>query len=234
LVGRFDSGRSDWSAWRAKRVEGAKSPMGKLALVQTTWLPLDAKFDEKLARLDHPETVVATAIERRDFAGNLLAQGYRLWDSNSEAIQNFIGIETFDFDANWIIQGRFTAYEGSQPIAFEFIKDNGGTRDLAVPGVIEATVDGVSYRLHAFDDEGQLILPFADLTNSLETYGPGRFLIVDHIPGIEDVVLDFNRAFVPPCAFSNHFNCPLPPTENRLKIAIRAGEKRPLFKNQAK
>lgn len=234
MVGKFDSGRSDWSAWRAKRVEGAKSPMGKLALVQTTWLPLDAKFDEQVATLDQPESVVATEIERRDFAGNLLAHGYRLWDSNSEAIQNFIGIETFDFDAKWIIQGKFKAYDGSKPISFEFIKDNGGTRDLAVPGVMEVSIEGVEYRLHAFDDEGQLILPFADLTNSVETYGPGRFLLVDHIPGVEDIVLDFNRAFAPPCAFSNHFNCPLPPAENRLNIAVRAGEKRPLFKNPTK
>jgi uncharacterized protein (DUF1684 family) len=234
LVSKFDSARADWSAWRAKRVEGAKSPMGKLALIQTTWLPQDANFDDKLATLDHPSTVKATEIERRDFHGKLIAHGYRLWDSNSEALQNFIGIETFDFDPKWIIEGKFQPFEGSQPIAFEFIKDNGGTRDLAVPGEIVAEIDGVEYRLHAFDDEGQLILPFADLTNGGETYTPGRFLLIDHIPGIEDVVIDFNRAFVPPCGFSSHFNCPLPPPGNRLSVAVRAGEKRPLFKNQVK
>ncbi|MBC7464236.1 MAG: DUF1684 domain-containing protein [Actinobacteria bacterium] len=234
MVSKFDSSRADWSAWRASRVEGAKSPLGKLALVQTTWLPEDAIFDPRKATLDQPTTVTATEIERRDFDGNLLAHGYRLWDSNSEAIQNFIGIETFDFDAKWIIEGKFKAYENSKPIAFEFIKDNGGTRDLAVPGVIEATIEGVEYRLFAFDDDGQLILPFTDLTNSVETYESGRFLLVDHIAGIEYVVLDFNRAFAPPCAFSNHFNCPLAPAGNRIGIAVRAGEKRPLFKNQVK
>lgn len=205
-----------------------------MALIQTTWLPEGAEFDEKIATLDHPKTVTATENVRRDFAGNPVARGYRLWDSNSEGLRNFIGIETFDFDAEWIIAASYRAFPERQPVAFEFIKDNGGTRDLAVPGEVTATIDGVEYCLHAFDDDGQLILPFADLTNSAETYGPGRFVLVDHIPGIQDVVLDFNRAFLPPCAFSNHFNCPLPPPQNRLAIAVRAGEKRPLFKNQAR
>lgn len=232
MVSKFDSTRADWSAWRAKRVEGAKSPGGKLALIQTTWLPEGADFDEKIATLDHPKTVSATENIRRDFEGNLIARGYRLWDSNSEAIQNFIGIETFDFDPEWIIEASFTSYPEKQPVAFEFIKDNGGTRDLAVPGEITATIKGIEYRLHAFDDDGQLILPFADLTNSTETYGPGRFLLVDYIPGLQNIILDFNRAFVPPCAFSNHYNCPLPLPENRLSVPVRAGEKRPLFKIQ--
>ena len=234
MVSKFDSARADWSAWRAKRVEGAKSPGGKLALIQTTWLPDGAEFDENIATLDHPETVTATENVRRDFAGNIIAYGYRLWDSNSEGVQNFIGIETFDFDPKWIIDASFHAFTERQPVAFELIKDNGGTRDLAVTGEIYVEIGGVEYQLHAFDDDGQLILVFADLTNSSETYGPGRFLLVDHIPGIQNVVLDFNRAFLPPCAFSNHYNCPLPPLENRLAVAVRAGEKRPLFKNQVK
>ena len=230
LVSPFESAVTDWNEWRAERVAAAKSPEGKLALIQTTWLPEGANFDENLATLDHSKTVKATKLTRTDFSGTVIARGYRLWDSNSEAIQNFLGIGTFNFDPEWIIEGVFTPFENDKPVPFEFIKDNGGRRDLAVPGEIVATIDGDEYCFLGFDDDGQIIVPFSDLTNQSETYGTGRFLLVDRILGLSYVVLDFNRAFAPPCAFSPHFNCPLPLPQNRVRVAIRAGEKRPLFK----
>ena len=234
MVSPFESAVTDWNEWRSERVAAAKRPEGKLALIQTTWLPEGAIFDEQVATLDHPRNVKATKLTRTDFDGNIVAHGYHLWDSNSEAIQNFLGIGTFNFDPDWIIEGVFTPFQDYKPVPFEFIRDNGGTRDLAVSGEIIASIDGDEYRFLGFDDDGQIIVPFSDLTNQSETYGPGRFLLVDQIAGLSYVVLDFNRAFAPPCAFSPHFNCPLPLLENRVRVAIRAGEKRPLFKNQLK
>jgi len=89
--------------------------------------------------------------------------------------------------------------------------------------------------LHAFKDDQELLLVFGDATNKLDdsrkTYGSGRFLFVkfDENSG-NKVVLDFNRAFVPPCGFSNQFNCPMPPLNNKIATAIFAGEKNPIFK----
>jgi hypothetical protein len=72
---------------------------------------------------------------------------------------------------------------------------------------------------------GTLFLAFADGTSARETYGAGRYLDVKKVVGAATVELDFNKAYNPYCAYADHFSCPLPPRENILDIAIRAGEK---------
>jgi uncharacterized protein len=72
---------------------------------------------------------------------------------------------------------------------------------------------------------GKLFLAFADKTSSNETYGAGRYLDLKKIPGATSIVLDFNKAYNPYCAYTDNFSCPFPPKENILNIAIRAGEK---------
>ena len=88
-------------------------------------------------------------------------------------------------------------------------------------------VDGTEFRLTPVLEEGEsnLFFVFADATNRTETYGAGRFLYAQP-PKEGRVVLDFNRAYNPPCAFSPYATCPLPPKQNRLSIPIAAGEKR--------
>ena len=75
------------------------------------------------------------------------------------------------------------------------------------------------------EGEDQLFFIFADQTNKTDTYGAGRFLYAK-MPQDGKVVLDFNRAYNPPCAFSHFATCPLPPRENRLPLRVEAGEKR--------
>jgi Uncharacterized conserved protein len=72
---------------------------------------------------------------------------------------------------------------------------------------------------------GTLFLPFADETSADETYGAGRYLDLKKTPGASTMVLDFNKAYNPYCAYSDNFSCPFPPKENILKVAIKAGEK---------
>lgn len=72
---------------------------------------------------------------------------------------------------------------------------------------------------------GSLFLAFADETSANKTYGAGRYLDVKKIPGATSIQLDFNKAYNPYCAYTDHYSCPFPPRENILKIAIRAGEK---------
>ena len=102
-----------------------------------------------------------------------------------------------------------------------------------VPGVAEFTLDGKTYRLEPIlesPDDKDLFFILRDTTSKSETYGAGRFLytpLPDHgltQPG--EVVLDFNRAENPPCAYTPYATCPLPPPQNRLPIAIPAGQQR--------
>ena len=75
-----------------------------------------------------------------------------------------------------------------------------------------------------YEYAGFLFLPFKDLTNGKETYGGGRFMDI-LIPDTDKIILDFNKAYNPYCAFSHRYSCPLPPFENWLKTEIPAGEK---------
>jgi len=72
---------------------------------------------------------------------------------------------------------------------------------------------------------GKLFVAFGDETSAAESYGAGRYLDVNKVPGSSTIVLDFNKAYNPFCAYNNTYSCPFPPPENLLKIAIRAGEK---------
>jgi len=74
--------------------------------------------------------------------------------------------------------------------------------------------------------KGSLFLAFADSTSANETYGGGRYLDVKKVPGASTVVLDFNEAYNPYCAYAENYSCPFPPKENILSVAIRAGEKK--------
>ncbi len=221
-----------WEKWHADRLASVTSASGNLALIQTTWFEDDERYEPARLLAGLPDSVIVTELKRLDFNGNVLATGYRLWDAQSPAIQNFQVIETYEFDPNWLIKGTFRAFSENQPVPFEYLRDNGGTRDLAVPGEIEVVIADQTYRLNAFDDDGHLLLVFGDPTNKTETYGSGRFLFVDHTPGVDHVTLDFNRAFVPPCGFSIHYNCPMPPAQNRIQVPVRVGEKNPVFASQ--
>lgn len=158
-------------------------------------------------------------------------EGYalRVWDAQSEGIQNFGGIAVFPYNPEWVITGTFTEIPGGLAVGFEHLKDNGKTRDEVVPGEITFTKDGVDYNLAAFKAGRALQLVFADATNGDTTYSVGRFLFV--APNRDgSITLDFNRAIVPPCGFSYNFNCPLPPKQNRFAVAIEAGEQHALDK----
>lgn len=154
----------------------------------------------------------------------------RIWDANSEGIQEFGSIDAFDYNPDWVITGTFTETEGGMTVGFEHLKDDGKTRDLAVPGEITFSKDGVDYNLAAFKAGRALQLVFSDRTSGGSTYSVGRFLFV--APNADgSITLDFNRAVLPPCAFSYAFNCPMPPTQNRFGVPIEAGEKNVLNKH---
>ena len=104
-----------------------------------------------------------------------------------------------------------------------------GTVDkMPVPGKAVFTRDGKTYELLPVletADAKELWFIFADRTSGKETYGSGRFLYAD-MPKEGKVVIDFNKAYNPPCAFTPYATCPLAPPENRLALPVTAGEKK--------
>ncbi|MFJ9351225.1 DUF1684 domain-containing protein [Streptomyces sp. NPDC101237] len=223
--------RQEWDAWCAGRRRALTSPTGNLALVETRWLPAGEKPDADAARAGQPAGVTVTTLSRTDLVTGEPEHGLRFWDADAPAIGHFEGVDTFPYDPAWVLEAAYTPVPGARRIAFEHIRDNGGSRDLVVPGDITLTVDGRAYTLSAFDDDGTLLLVFGDPTNGDTTYGAGRFLFVERTADESRVVLDFNRAFVPPCGFSDQYNCPMPPRQNRFHLPVEAGEKRPVFRD---
>jgi uncharacterized protein (DUF1684 family) len=154
------------------------------------------------------------------------AGGYalRVWDAESEGIQNFGGIDAFGYDPAWVITATWSENPEGTTVGFEHLKDDGHTREEVIPGSITFSHDGADYDIVAFKSGRALQLVFADTTNGESTYSVGRFLYV--APNADGTItLDFNRAVLPPCAFSYAFNCPLPPKQNRFPFAVLAGEK---------
>jgi hypothetical protein len=154
----------------------------------------------------------------------------RVWDAESEGIREFGSIDAFDYNPDWVITATWSEIPGGKAMGFEHLKDDGATRDVVVPGSITFSRDGVDYDLAAFKSGHALQLVFADATSGDTTYSVGRFLYL--APNSDGTItLDFNRAVLPPCAFSYNFNCPLPPKQNRFAVAITAGEKNVLKKD---
>lgn len=153
----------------------------------------------------------------------------RVWDANSEGIQNFGHVDAYPYNPAWVVQGKFREMPGAT-IPFEHSRDEGETRELEVPGEISFTKDGVDYSVAAIKSGRALQIVFSDATSGVDTYSVGRFLYV--APDAQgNVTLDFNRAVLPPCGFSYAFNCPMPPKQNRFAVPVEAGEKHALNKS---
>ncbi|MBL9107508.1 MAG: DUF1684 domain-containing protein [Myxococcales bacterium] len=152
----------------------------------------------------------------------------RLYDRESPARRGFAGIPRFPASSAWQIKARFEAHE--KPRQVEHPTVLGASVPAEVPGVAVFTVDGAEHRLAPILERGphgdELLFVFRDLTSGVETYAGGRFLVTP-LPTDGALVLDFNRAHNPPCAFTEHATCPVPLPENRLALRVEAGEHTP-------
>lgn len=151
----------------------------------------------------------------------------RVFDAKSEGIENFGGIDAYPYDPAWVITAEWSPNPEGTTMGFEHLKDEGDSREEVIPGSIRFSHDGADYDIAAFKSGRALQLVFADATNGDTTYSVGRFLYLAPNPD-GTITLDFNRAVLPPCAFSYAFNCPLPPKQNRFPFAVLAGEKNAL------
>jgi uncharacterized protein (DUF1684 family) len=146
----------------------------------------------------------------------------RLRDLESQYLKEFTGIERFPVQEKWRVRARFEPTVGrTVPIT----DVTGRTENQVSPGTLIFQVDGKEYKLDAVGTPDNLFIIFADQTNKSLTYGAGRFLYASVEPD-GTAWLDFNKSINPPCAFSPYATCPLPPKQNKLTVAVTAGEKR--------
>lgn len=147
----------------------------------------------------------------------------RVWDAKSPLIAGFRGVGSFPADPRWRIVGRWEPYP--EPRTVEVPALAGDAQIEEAPGRVHFEVDGRPLTLEPTSSHGGLFFIFRDATSKDETYGAGRYLSA--APPVNGrVVLDFNRAVNPPCAFTPYATCPIARPENVLPVRIEAGEKR--------
>jgi uncharacterized protein (DUF1684 family) len=152
--------------------------------------------------------------------------GVRVKDTESQTRREFKGLEYYPTDPKWRIEARFEPYQPPKTIPITNVLSM--TDDETSPGALAFEVDGKTYRIDPILEKGETdwFVMIADETTGRETYGAGRYLYVTPPDASGKVVIDFNKAYSPPCAFTNFATCPLPPRQNHLPFRIEAGEKK--------
>jgi hypothetical protein len=153
--------------------------------------------------------------------------GIRIKDPEAPGRKAFHGVARYPVDPAWRVEADFVAYATPQTRSIPTVL--GTTEPMTAPGLLKFKVGGRELTLEPMledPEHPELFLIFKDATSAHGTYPAGRFLYAD-LPKDGKVILDFNRAVNPPCAFTIFATCPLPPKQNELTIAIPAGEKDP-------
>jgi uncharacterized protein (DUF1684 family) len=150
--------------------------------------------------------------------------GIRLKDLDSPAVRNFHPLVFYPLSTKYIVNAKWVPSDGSRTVDVPNVLGDVTTEKVA--GEARFTIDGQELHLTALGGDAQkgLFFVFNDLTSKSATYPAGRFLETGAVSN-GSVVLDFNKAYNPPCASTPYATCPLAPRENRLQVAIPAGEK---------
>jgi len=141
----------------------------------------------------------------------------------------FKNLSYYPVDIAYRVTARYQRL--AKPVEFRIQTSTGHERVYTTIGRLDFTLSGKALTLFAYQEKGSesksgnsLFVPFTDLTSGRDTYGAGRYLEME-APAGETVVMDFNLAYNPYCAYNYNFSCPIPPPENKLEVAIEAGEK---------
>lgn len=207
----FDGKQVSFTAAKGVGVISGGQPVTNLKLL------VDVDPDPKAPTVLNLGSVSFYAIQRAD------RYGVRVRDTQAEARTHFKGLDYFPLDQKWRFEAKFESYTPMKKIPI--INILGMEEDMDSPGALLFDVGGKEYRLDTVLEQGETdyFVMFADQTSGKQTYGAGRFLYVK--PPVDGkTVLDFNKSYNPPCTFSPYATCPLPPPENRLPLAITAGE----------
>lgn len=227
-------------AWRRERLVRLTSDRGWLTVVDRftlaegdNALPFGTiRLEDGVARLADKDLVPDTgdggdALTHEGRTYELVKRGddlaVRVRDVSSVARRDFRGLEHYPVNPAWRTTAVLREYSRARVISLDY--GDGETGVLPVPGELVFALAGGRWTLEPTWDGKRYLLLFGDLTNKTETYAAGRLLYAD--PSLDGkVLLDFNKAMNPGCAFSPHVRCPLPPARNRMGIRVEAGEKR--------
>jgi uncharacterized protein (DUF1684 family) len=202
----------------------------RLAARPGTEITADGKPVTTLALKDDNDDSGPTILKLGSLIINIVKRGERIGvrvkDSESRTRREFKGLEYYPIDPKWRLAARVEPYQPPKLIPITNVL--GMTDDEISPGALAFEIDGKTYRLDPILEKGETdwFVMIADETTGRETYGAGRYLYISPPDASGNVVLDFNKAYSPPCAFTNFATCPLPPRQNQLPFRIEAGEKK--------
>ncbi len=179
---------------------------------------------------DSAGTATVVAFNKGDASFIVIERGgrfaLRVRNANAITRVGFTGIDYFDIDPGFRFKAKFTAHEPGKKI--DIVNILSMVEPMDNPGTVTFEKDGKSFTLEAVDEgDHRLFLVYADRTSGHESYPAARFLYAEYPDAEGFTVVDFNKGYNPPCAFTAFSTCPMPPPGNRLDLAINAGEKKP-------
>ncbi|MDF1575912.1 MAG: DUF1684 domain-containing protein [Bacteroidales bacterium] len=168
-----------------------------------------------------------TYLQQGDLAWNIIKRGVRygirLRDHRHPRIEKLDHIPSYPINTAYVVEATLEPFEESKTMTVATPLE-GFTESYECPGILKFRIQGKKLSLHPFISGEGYFLVIADETSGLDTYGAGRFMYATP-DSAGRIILDFNKAYNPPCAFSPFATCPMPPRENFLPVAIEAGEK---------
>jgi uncharacterized protein len=195
----------------------------------------DIKIDGKAIQKDKTYSLLSdksdfkTTIEKHSYELFIIDRpkglGVRIKNLQSDALKDFAGIPWWELKQDYIVKGVWKKIKPSRTIKIPDIQ--GEITEEKISGFVEFELKGQKHELYPTQEGSKLFFVFKDLTSGKTSYGPGRFLNAE-LAKDGTVVMDFNRATNPPCAYISFATCPLPPIENYLKIEIEAGAQKPV------
>jgi len=175
-----------------------------------------------------PDTATSpTIIEMGDLRMLVIKRNQRLGirtrDLHSDHLRSFKGLKYFPIQDSYRVNAAFVPFDKPRQVSVPTVL--GEDVEMSSPGYVEFSLNGNKLRLEALVEEGEdeLFFILRDQTSGKQTYPAGRFRYAE-MPKDGKVILDFNKAYTPPCGFTPYATCPLPPKENYLKVPIEAGE----------
>lgn len=238
-----------WNTWHAERERYFADPLGWVSITGLYWLtdefaavadlPGRWRADSEAAyvegidgveKLEPVEGAPGLLVEDGDRRIEVIRRtgsvALRVHDPRSPHLATHDGIPAYDPDERWRVAGRFTPYEKPVTVTTGAVVEGLEHHHTAV-GVVDFEVGGDAHQLIAFGRGSGLFVLFTDATSGLTTYPGSRGLSIDGPDAGGAVILDFNRATNLPCSFTDFATCPVAPPQNRLPIAVEAGEKNP-------
>ncbi|MEN8227898.1 MAG: DUF1684 domain-containing protein [Bacteroidota bacterium] len=168
-----------------------------------------------------------TLLEQGDLAWYIIKRGerfgIRLRDYNHPHIEELTHIPSYPIQTDYIVEATLKPFDEPRTMTVATPVE-GLTEAYQCPGELHFRINKRNMVLYPFTSKEKYFLVFADETTGIDTYGAGRFMYT--VPDSTGrIILDFNKAYNPPCAFTPFATCPMPPMENFLPVAIEAGEK---------